>query len=727
MPKTQQLQTSFSAGELAAELALRRDTKQYKDGAKSLLNCRVLVGGGNRRRPGSRRLITLTGDARLEEFIVNQTTQYVLAFVDGGMNAYARNTATGLLTAAGSLTGCPWTGATYKTMDIVSSGNTIIVTHPSFLQVVTRIGASSWARAAFPWFTAPSGRIHQPHYKIAELATTMQPSALTGSVTLTLSAPHWDAAHVGKRVRYVGRELEVTAVSSGTVATAVVKEALPPTQTLTLGAAGPSTSGGAPIRDYINATGFLLGEVVQGTVTSAKGVIVGINTGANTLTVIITNGLNKFAQGTGGDDITGPSGVALLTAVADAAPGASGDWSEELFNEVNGYPQCVEIHRGRILLGGAISLPSGLAGSGISNVYDFDVGTGGDADGFLETIGDSSAVFIKRLHSAEQLLLLTDRGPYYVPESTQNPFRPTSLAFNHFGGEWPCSDVYVGSFDGGVVYVSGSIIIKMSPTGNTSAMWDAQERSFLSPHVIKNPTDSFFVSNYAAGPERYGGFVNDDGTMAMMQLIDAEQVRNFAPWKTSGQYRSGCSIGGDIYMTVQRTVAGSTVYWIELFDDDLTLDGASDYATRTAMDAGVPALYGYEKVGIVAQASYFLGNWPPFIDDLPDGPYVVGFVYDRTIELLPPNIDDGGRNYAGEQMRITEVMVHTLESARFAVNGTELQAYRVTDPLDQPPPIRTGPQRIQLLGGWMREPTVTITQPDPLPLTVLGVGTKVIY
>jgi hypothetical protein len=53
MARKRQLQTTFIAGELAPDLGMRVDTKQYANGAKSLLNRRCLIGGGTSRRPGT--------------------------------------------------------------------------------------------------------------------------------------------------------------------------------------------------------------------------------------------------------------------------------------------------------------------------------------------------------------------------------------------------------------------------------------------------------------------------------------------------------------------------------------------------------------------------------------------------------------------------------------------------------------------------------------------------
>lgn len=729
--RTAKLQTNFASGEIDPALTLRRDTKQYAAGAGSLLNNRLLIGGGARRRPGSwiEAVLDVVDEARVEHFTVSESAQYVLVFANGTMTAFARNTDTGALSSAGDLSGCPWDDDTLRRMDFAASGNTIIFTHPDFMHVVTRTGPSEWSQQAFPWAEAPNGRIRQPHYKIAPETIRITPSATTGAITLAASDGWWTSDHVGARVRILDREVEITGFTSSTLVNATVIDQLRATQRLTV----------------TSSANFQVDEAVLGDSTGSRGIIVAIPDSTHidvTLTetsfgvqVVSTTGAKDVTTSvvtqtafTADDNLVGPNQVIDISAVASTSPGAIRDWTEQLYSDQWGYPRCVEIHRARILFAGSEGAPSAVAGSSIADVFDFDVRDASDAEGFVETIGDASAVEIIQMHSAEQLLLLTDRGPYYVPESPANPFRPTSLAFNHFGGTLPCSVARSGDFDGGVIMVSGSIVLKLTPTGNSTSMWESVEKSFLSPHLFDQPSGAAFVSNYQDGPERYAVFVNRDGTLAVMQLIDAEGVRNVTPWVTDGNYVSACALGGDIYVVARREISGAgTQFWLERFDDDLTLDGVTEYATEDDLD-DVPLIYGTAEVHIVTEAPFYLGTYPPdtIPPPLPAGPYQVGFNFDRELELLPPHIEDGRGDHSGDLMRISCVWVHVLESYRFTANGITLTAYQIGEDANDPPPARTGPQRIPL-AGWRREPTLTITQPDPLPLTVLGVRSEVVY
>jgi hypothetical protein len=705
MARRKSLQTSFSAGELAPEVAMRQDTDQYQNGAKTLLNRRMLIGGGHVRRPGSWWEAQLSTDPIITEFVVNQTTQYVLSFTAGSMHAYVRDVDTGHLTAAGSVTGGPWTGTIYKEMDWVQRGNVIFLTHASMhTQRIERTGAATWARTDFAFSTGSGARPEQPYLKIAAPTVTLQPSATTGSVTLTASAAVFVAAHVGQYIRYLGKTMLITAFTDSTHVTATVIENLPGTQTLTVG----------------SSAGFLVGDVVEGATSGARGQVTGVPDGTH-LTVVIIDGLTPFQA----EVVIGPSASSTISAVAAAAAAAVEDWDEQLFG-LYGYPACIEIHRNRLLFGGHPAAPSYLIASVIDDLYNFNVGTGGDADAIIESIGDAGASKILQLMSAEQLLVLTDRGPYYVTEGPNNPFRASSISFQPFGSPWPINaTAQVQPFDSGAVMVSGSLVIKARQTGNTSALWDADEVSLLSPHLIETPDRLAVTSNFHGDPERYAVFRNSDGSLAVMQLVEVQKIRNFTPWTTDGEYLSVCSIAGDLYAAVARTIDNQTKYILELFDQDITVDCAVEYATEAAMDAGVPAQYGDTDVNVVTP-DYHLGEWPVSLTTFPAGPYTVGLYYTSTTEILPPVIPGPEGPMAGDLMRIVECYVHVLTSARFAANGRSLSAYQVSDDISLPPPLKNGPQRFQFM-GWEREPTVTITQADPLPLKILAVKTIVAF
>lgn len=700
MARRKTLQTNFSAGELAPDLGMRQDTDQYQNGAKSLRNRRCLIGGGTKRRPGSWNKADLPGPCRLFEWVVNQSTAYFVAIGDGFFFAY---TTDGV--AAGSISGCPWTGDIWRELDFVQSGNTMFLVHTDMVQqVVTRTGAATWSRQAFSYYSGPAGRPEQPYLKLAAPSVTLQPSALTGSITLTASSAVLQSGHVGSYIRYVKKACLVTAVASdGLSCTATVIETLPDTQTLTV----------------TSTAKFAVGESVTGATSNAEGFVTAV-TDATHLNIIQTNGLIPFTT----ENLVGPNGVTAISAVSSAGTkGATTDWDEQMFGPVYGYPSCVELHRNRLLFGGHLTAPDYLAGSALNNLYDFNVGTGADGDGILESVGDGQASRIVQLHSAEQLLVATDHGLYYCPESASAPFRPSSIAFFPFGSPWPINATCKHRpFDNGVLVVSGSTIIKARPTGDLTRSWDADEVSLLAHHIVSNPSALAVTSNFANGPERYAIAVNDDGTLVALQLVESQKIRNMTPWDTNGTYTAIAAVNDTVAVAVTRSIAGNTRYVLEIFDQDLTLDCVTEYASSLAT---VTDTYGATTVRVVT-ADYDLGNFPLSIETPPPGPYFVGLNYTAVLETLPPVIEGPNGSHASDFKRILESFVHVIGSARFAVNGRALNAYQLTDDLDEPPPDLNGPQRFQF-AGWSREPTISITQPDALPLDILAVRQEVAY
>lgn len=717
MPRRKSLQTNFSAGELAPDLTMRQDTDQYQNGAKSLLNRRCLIGGGTKRRPATWRELDLPGPSRFDEWIVNRTTTYIVAFGDGRFHAYSRDVDTGDLTPAGSLSSCPWTGDIWSEMNMVQSGDTMFLTHPSMQQqVLVRLTASTWAVSDFEYFVGPSARPEQPYIKFADAATTLTASDVTGSITLTVSGTdaYFVAAHVGTYVRYHKKACLITASAvDGLSATATVIERLPETYSLTV----------------TSSTNFSVDEVVEGSVTGAKGIVSAVPDGTH-VTVILTETLIAF---TTSDTLVGPQASTVISAVGTTTNGAVTDWDEQMFSDIYGYPACVELHRNRLLFGGHASLPNFLIGSALNNLYNFNIGDGSDGDAILESIGDDAAARIVQLHSAEQLLVATDKGMYYVPESAAAPFRPTSIAFFPFGSPWAITEtVRPQPFDNGVLLLSKSLVIKATPTGNTAQQWEAHEISLLAHHMIDNPTDMAVTSNYAGGPERYAVLRNIDGTLAVMQFVEKQNIRNFTPWTTNGTVQSVSAIDDHLYAAVTRSIGGNTIYTLERFDQDITVDCATEYETQVAMDdltTGVEAVFGMTEVHVMTTTDpvSYLGTFPLSINNVPDGPYVVGLYYDSEVELLPPVIDGPEGSMAADLMRIVRVQANVLASQRFAADGLTLSAYQVTDDVDASPPSKEGWQDFGSTMGWRREPTVLFNQPDPLPLDILAARTTVAF
>ena len=108
----------------------------------------------------------------------------------------------------------------------MQSADTLLVVHPDVApKKISRTTEINWTLDDWV-FIEQSGRIYQPQHKFVTDEVTLTPSATTGSITLTASADVFDALQIGTRFRLTNKEVEITGVTSATVAQASTKETL---------------------------------------------------------------------------------------------------------------------------------------------------------------------------------------------------------------------------------------------------------------------------------------------------------------------------------------------------------------------------------------------------------------------------------------------------------------------------------------------------------------------
>jgi hypothetical protein len=100
------------------------------------------------------------------------------------------------------------------------------------------------------------------------------------------------------------------------------------------------------------------------------------------------------------------------------------------------------------------------------------------------------------------------------------------------------------------------------------------------------------------------------------------------------------------------------------------------------------------------------------------------------IKLWPPafQINRGRDTISGRKKRIVEIMLRLHNTKSIEVNGQLVPFRKMGDNLlDQEIPLFSGEKYIEGNRGWDEQPQVTITQPEPQPMTVLGVLQEVGY
>jgi hypothetical protein len=213
MPAIRRAKTAFTTGELAPELLGRGDISAWTNGAARLRNVFIQPTGGVQRRPGLRHLANLPGPARLIPFEASSDQTYLLALVHGAMWAFQGDSLVAILPG-------PWTEAALPQITFTQNASMLLLLHRDMRpQAITRSDAGVWGIADFVFSAGPFAR-HAP------AGVTLATSGMSGSVTVSASAPVFNGGHGGVILRIGGRRLSITGVTSATVATAMVLDTL---------------------------------------------------------------------------------------------------------------------------------------------------------------------------------------------------------------------------------------------------------------------------------------------------------------------------------------------------------------------------------------------------------------------------------------------------------------------------------------------------------------------
>jgi hypothetical protein len=213
MSGSRAFKSNFTAGELSPDMLGRSDTRAYANGAGQLRNVFIQPTGGLSRRPGMRHVATLAGPARLIGFEFNTEQTYLLVLTDGRLQVFIGDTEVTKLAA-------PWTAAMLPQLAHTQSADTLLLCHPDLAPLrITRSSHTNWTIGNWPFTEVPT-------YRFAALDVSLTPSAVTGSITITASAPVFSAAHLHTRLRIGGQRVDIAAVLSTTQVTGQVLDTL---------------------------------------------------------------------------------------------------------------------------------------------------------------------------------------------------------------------------------------------------------------------------------------------------------------------------------------------------------------------------------------------------------------------------------------------------------------------------------------------------------------------
>jgi len=394
---------------------------------------------------------------------------------------------------------------------------------------------------------------------------------------------------------------------------------------------------------------------------------------------------------------------------------------EPVWSSAHGYPQTVTFHESRLWMGNSTARPQTLWGSVIGDFFNFDRGVGGDDEAIDITLDTDQVNAIYHIVSGRHLQVFTSGGEFYIPES---PIKPSAVRISRQTRFGVLQKVKPINVDGATMYIqrNGKQVREFLFT-YTEASYVSSEVNLLAPHITNAPVAMASQTGDVENEGNYLFVVNGDGSMGVFITNRAEKVMAWTKYTTAGDILDVAVVEDVVYLYVKRTINSATVYHVEALDNSHYTDASKQVTqSSSASVSGLAHLNGQECR--VRADSAVMANATPSSGAITLSRAAtnieVGLNFDVTIKTMPSAIALQSGPVSTKKRRISRVSAQLHESSGLKINGKALPTKSFgANVLGQAPESFTGIKTLPVL-GYSKTAQVTVTQTDPLPLTLLG-------
>jgi hypothetical protein len=457
--------------------------------------------------------------------------------------------------------------------------------------------------------------------------------------------------------------------------------------------------------------------------------------------ITVTASSAIFAAGDVGGQIRGNDGVATIVTFTDtthidvdittdfadtsAILGTDFFLGEPSLSAARGWPKTGTFFEGRLWMGGSTDAPQSGWGSVTNDFFNLNLGTALADEGIFFTLDTDQVNAINGIFPGRHLQFFTTGGEFYCPARPITPATFITPRQTNHGS----SGIPPVSMDGTTMFMdrSGKTLREFLFTYIEEA-YNANPLSMMAPHLISAPVDIAAQRGASGDEANYIYLVNDDGTMAVLNTLRGEGITAWTKWETNGTILSVAVVVDDVYFLVQRTINSVTKYYLEKADFDTYTDSniKATQASSTTV-TGLGHLNG-EECRVKADGAVMANNTPAGGSITVERAVVdveVGLNFDPIITTMPLNINYQGGPSLTKDKRIVKAQLDVFESLGIYVDGIQIPDREFGESLlDVTPDPYTGLKEIYLL-GWTELATLTITQQDPLPLTLRALAIEV--
>ena len=410
---------------------------------------------------------------------------------------------------------------------------------------------------------------------------------------------------------------------------------------------------------------------------------------------------------------------------------AAGSWFvergyEDTWSASKGWPRTVTFHQGRLYFGGSKSRPNTIFASRVARFFDFNPGETLDDDAIVATLATDSVNAITGLFAGRDLQIFTKGGEFFISQASLDPITPNNIVVSTATRRGAKEGIKPVGAESGTLFIQrAGKALREFLFSDVELSYISNNISLLSSHLLKSPSDMALRKATSTDDGDLLLIVNEqDGSLATYSILRGQNVIAPSLCTVDGTFEKVAVDVDTIYFVVKRTINGSTVYYIEAFNDDNTTDsnvlliGASLPGTTTV--TGLNHLEGKTVkviVDDVMQNEKVVSSGQIIIDSVPTAYIEIGLDYIPEVKTLPVELKLSSGNIIAQRKRIVEVTANMYLTQNLTLNGNDF-IFTAGD-------FYTGLKRRKPMLGYDKKGQMTFSQSEPLFFTLLGIEFKV--
>lgn len=676
MPIYVRQQTAFVGGEQSPSVQSRTDIEQYKFGCRKLRNVTLLPQGGFVRRAGAKLIEKLSAieqgkNFKLVGFTRSSTQKYLLVFSTGKLDIYRDQLKVHTINDA------DFTNDSIATISDAQLADTMIITSKGFQPkklfwngadnnwVLSYITFDFIPKYSFNDANSPAGQteIQDVYLNETGLGSTFS-LALEGYETNDISiTSNW--VDIAARIEQELTALSITP-SSGILVTPIGWDPNNPVY-----------------NNLVFRVAFTAASAANWGTLSGSFNYRSDRPNENIFATVFQEGQNK---------------------------------DENVWSALRGWPSVCAFFENRLILANSAALPQSLWCSVVGEYFDFNEGDGLDSDAINRTIATAKNNEIINLISSRELQVMTANSEHYNPYAmTPSTFGMPAQTTNG------CKQVRAQLINGATYFIQrvGNGVRQFVYT-DSEAAYASTNIALLSDHLIRDVKETAQLQGVETDAD-YLLCLNEDGTIAVMNILRAQNVQSWSLWETeAGEFYSIGNSDEELYSIIKAQDG----FYLCYMTPEIATDLAQEFATVDTVTLSEQGAYD-KDVSVVTDGMY-AGEFDPtqqidLIREYESVEVGVNFVPICIPNFVSDNVTNGtNRNRKKRPVRAW-VEVQNALAVDLVYNGKAYEiAYRQLPLLFSDPSAKpfTGTKEKRLL-GFSKDTTVEIKQTLPYKKTAV--------